>query len=200
MNSAKLAELAKKFKSLMDTYEPTFAKLKEHAPNAGEFDAAMWLRAIVDDRRDGLVQHGVYLRIACEEIAMALESLVNAFATVDTSNSASVDKFNNLAKSIVDDLSDANFTPHPGRTGLNFDTGDKGDDGSGNNSWTFNSDGTVTVKFDGDSRDIGEYLNVPGDTGNDSDDVDFTKWGEWGKGVTVGTTPPDGDRSIPPVP
>ncbi|MFD9698003.1 hypothetical protein [Lentzea sp. NPDC059081] len=63
-----------------------FSALKPHWPDAGKFELAAWLERIVDDRRNGVVAHADYLKIAMERMRVGLTKIAEDFQNADGEN------------------------------------------------------------------------------------------------------------------
>ncbi|NLU81072.1 hypothetical protein HCA58_22540 [Micromonospora sp. HNM0581] len=183
-----LRKIAKDIDALLDD-QKAFADLGGWTPNAGKFDMAEWLEFTYVDRRDGLVQHVLYLERACSEIVTGLRKIANDFESVDASNADAVSTFDQQATETVTGMTDPDFevakSKQPPANG--FDTGD--------NAFTGDKpveiDGDKVVMdgdpFGGDIPGLDEFavVDLPGDKDLDLDDADLGQPGE------------DGEREIP---
>ncbi|WIX98220.1 hypothetical protein QRX60_29605 [Amycolatopsis mongoliensis] len=63
-----------------------FEALKNHWPNAGKFELAVWLERVADDRRNAIVAHAEHLKLAFEEMEKKLTSIATEFENADGDN------------------------------------------------------------------------------------------------------------------
>ncbi|RSN39928.1 hypothetical protein DMC64_37045 [Amycolatopsis sp. WAC 04197] len=80
---------AGKLGTIMDDMS-AFQALKEHWPNAGKFETAVWLEQIVDDRRNGIVAHGEHLQTVLNDLRATLTSIADGFESTDDENAKAI--------------------------------------------------------------------------------------------------------------
>jgi hypothetical protein len=88
---------------IMDTRRADFQALVQQWPNAGQFPTAQWLERIVDDRRNGLVEHAQRLNEIFEEMQTKLRSVANDLDQTDADNAAATNDVSDM-KSQIDAL------------------------------------------------------------------------------------------------
>jgi hypothetical protein len=81
--------VAREIGRLMDDTS-AFGALSNQSLNGGQFDAALWLQQIVQNRKQGLLQHVQDLKSALEDIGTSLQDVVNALQRTDGQNAADV--------------------------------------------------------------------------------------------------------------
>jgi DNA anti-recombination protein RmuC len=81
-----------------------FDALKNHWPNAGKFQLAVWLERLVDDRRNAIVAHAEHLKLAFETMEDKLTSIANDFENADGDNA---DKISSSMSELEGDVIDA---------------------------------------------------------------------------------------------
>ncbi|HET6502846.1 MAG TPA: transglycosylase SLT domain-containing protein [Amycolatopsis sp.] len=81
--------VAQEIGRLMDDTS-AFGALSNQSLNGGQFDAALWLRQIVQNRKQGLLQHVQDLKSALEDIGTSLQDVVNDLQRTDGQNAADV--------------------------------------------------------------------------------------------------------------
>jgi hypothetical protein len=69
-----------------------FDDLKAQWPNAGTFNTAQWLERIVDDRRNGVVEHAERLKIILNDLNVGLTQIANDLEDTDQDNAAQIKK------------------------------------------------------------------------------------------------------------
>jgi transglycosylase-like protein with SLT domain len=67
-----------------------FGALSNQSVNGGQFDAALWLQQIVQNRKQSLLQHVQDLKSALEDIGTSLQDVVNDLQGIDGQNAADV--------------------------------------------------------------------------------------------------------------
>ncbi|WP_377254444.1 hypothetical protein [Phytohabitans kaempferiae] len=156
----------------MDDYDKIFRNLSTMDPNAGKFDVAEWLEDLFVDRRDAIVTHAKYLGMSFDEISLGLYKVADAFEGVDMSNGDAVAAATDIAKTAVEGMADAEFTPTEMKAKDDYDTGDNEDLGD---EKLYNlEDGERTTKFKPeDIYGMSDELEVE-DLGKDKDeDIDL---------------------------
>ncbi|MER5389611.1 hypothetical protein [Saccharopolyspora sp. NPDC002686] len=88
----------------------TFQSLKEHWPNAGQFETAQWLERIVDDRRNGVVAHAERMKTICEEMETQLTKIADEFENTDGDNAKAVQQAVGDMKTNIDSAVDQSRT------------------------------------------------------------------------------------------
>ena len=73
---------------IMETRRADFQALVQQWPNAGHFATAQWLERVVDDRRNGLVEHSQRLNDVFEQMQTKLKSVAGDLAQTDADNAA----------------------------------------------------------------------------------------------------------------
>ncbi|ROO63206.1 hypothetical protein EDC02_5226 [Micromonospora sp. Llam0] len=163
-----LRRVAKAIGSIMDDYDAVFRNLGSMDPNAGKFDVAEWLEDLFADRRDAIVTHAKYLRMAFEEINAGLYRVADAFEGVDMSNGDAVAAATGVARTAIEDMNDAEFVPTEVQSKDDYDTGD--DEDLGDEKTYSIEDGEATVEFDPDQiHGMSDELEVD-DLGKDDDE------------------------------
>lgn len=119
-----LREIGKKIGNLLEDHQSVFNKLTDLEPNAGTFDAAVWLEDLFIDRRDGIIEHVKYLQRAFDEINTGLYEIADGYELIDGSNADAVAAFNKEAKKVVTGMGDAEFTPEKVQERSSYKTGD----------------------------------------------------------------------------
>lgn len=181
-----LRKVAKAIGSIMDDYDSVFRNLGTLDPNAGKFDVAEWLEDLFVDRRDAIVTHAKYLRLAFDEINAGLYKIADAFEDVDMSNADAVAAASGLARTAVEGMADAEFTPTKVKSKDDYDTGD--DEDLGDKKTYSIDDGKVEVKFDPDDiHDMDDALEVDELGKNEDEEIDIGD-GETIKGADDGLT------------
>ena len=124
VDPAKLREIGKAIGGILEEHQSVFNQLSNLDPNAGKFDAAEWLEDLFVDRRDGILAHVKYLKLAFEEINAGLYKIADGFEGVDAANADAVAKFTKSAKEYVAGMADAQFTPTTMQAKQTYDSKD----------------------------------------------------------------------------
>ncbi|MFV2021199.1 hypothetical protein [Micromonospora sp. LOL_023] len=167
-----LRKVAKAIGSIMDDYDSVFRNLGTMDPNAGKFDVAEWLEDLFVDRRDAIVTHAKYLGLAFEEINAGLYKIADAFEGVDMSNADAVAAATGVARSAVEDMADAEFTPTEVKAKDDYDTGD--DEDLGDEKTYSIEDGKPKIEFDPDDiHDMEDELEIDGLGPDEDEEIDL---------------------------
>jgi hypothetical protein len=119
-----------------------FTDLKNHWPNAGNFELAQWLERIVDDRRNGVVAHAEHLKLTFEDMQTTLTTIANDFENADGDNAKKIlNAIDDLKGKITDDIS--SLDKNTENSQHNFSGGD---DKNNNDGDGYNDD--TTAHFD----------------------------------------------------
>ena len=122
--------------SIMDDMT-VFSELKEHWPNAGQFELAQWIERVVDDRRNGMVAHAEQLKIILDKLSAGLISIADDLEEADDNSAVDMSRFQDLKSEIIDLVSkhaenteseQHNFTQGNEDPALNQSDGDGYDD------------------------------------------------------------------------
>lgn len=81
---------ADKLGSIMDDMS-AFDNLKNHWPNAGNFNTAQWIERIVDDRRNAVVEHGERLKKVLADLKVGLHQVASDFTNADGDNASKIE-------------------------------------------------------------------------------------------------------------
>jgi hypothetical protein len=76
---------------LMDDMS-AFDALKPAGPNGGNFQPAVWLERVVDDRRGAVLGHAEHLKVAFGEMEVKLKEISDRFKSVDGQNADEIGK------------------------------------------------------------------------------------------------------------
>ena len=96
---------ADKLGSIMDDMS-AFDDLKNHWPNAGNFNTAQWIERIVDDRRNAIVEHGERLKKVLGDLKVGLHQVADDFTDADGDNATKIQSdFDATESTISSDIS-----------------------------------------------------------------------------------------------
>ncbi|MEU8328680.1 MULTISPECIES: hypothetical protein [unclassified Micromonospora] len=155
-----LREIGKKIGALLEDHQSVFNNLAKVKPNAGKFDAAVWLEDLFADRRNAIIEHVKYLQRAFDEINTGLYEIAGDYERIDGSNADAVAKFNKDAKKVVGGMGDAKFEPKKVREKSSYKTGDYG---PGVDKLTIDPGKDVIKPFKpGEILGMDEFLDVKG--------------------------------------
>ncbi|MGC4812242.1 hypothetical protein ACLQ29_17100 [Micromonospora sp. DT228] len=166
-----LRDIGKKIGALLEDHQSVFNKLAKMKPNAGKFDAAVWLEDLFADRRAAIVEHVKYLQRAFDEINTGLYAIADDYERIDGTNAEAVAKFNKDAKKVVGGMGDAEFTPKKVREKSSYKTGDYG---SEVDKLTIDPGKDLIKPFKpGDIEGMDDFLDVKGVGPKDDKNLDL---------------------------
>jgi hypothetical protein len=104
-NRADIDKAADAIGGILDERRDAFQNLVSRWPNAGHFATAQWLERIVDDRRNGLVEHEARLNEIFETMQTKLKSIASNLEDSDGDNAAALESVHGMQDEIITDVS-----------------------------------------------------------------------------------------------
>lgn len=170
-----LRKLGEELQDLMGGYWQAFNNLDAHWPNAGKFITAEFLETVVDDRRNGLTQHGHRYGLRIGEFGSNLCKVADEFENADGENARKIIKV--LEDGLKKSQREANsYSQATEKAQTNFGDQKNGTDGDGwNNSVSLsandkNEDDSSGADGDDDGNDDSDSDDGNSDSNDDSGD------------------------------
>ena len=124
VNVQKLKDVGTLIGYIVDEHKAPINDLGKITPNAGKFDAALWLEDLWADRRDAIGTHMKYLETAFGEIEEGLISIAKEFDGVDSTNADAIAAFTAKAKGIITEMGKAEYEPVMTKGKTSYESGD----------------------------------------------------------------------------